>query len=218
MESYKDIAEKMFSYNLVVYAEDPEFYKFYFKPNVIIDPVGLSCDRVREHVTKSGNINVIGIVDGDFNDSIEHSNLFKIDYYSIENMLLCNHTKLETFKQDIISYVREKSIKKNRLSISFDNNNYFLHKENTKIQKKFLDYINTKIVTPEQYIKYMDLKNIVQAHQKKFKKIYISTLHTQVKINEIFSESETSRLKSKIDDVENVDLIYGSIDYGGYEV
>ncbi|MCG3097830.1 hypothetical protein L8T26_11105, partial [Lactococcus petauri] len=60
-----------------------------------------------------------------------------------------------------------------------------------------------------------DLKELVNAHLKYFKKNYKSTLHTQIKINDIFSESEGDRLKSKIKDVKDVELINGSIDYYG---
>lgn len=217
-QSYKNSAEKMMSCNLVVYAEDPEFYKFFFKPDTIMDPVGLSCDRVRKYVTKTGNTNVIGIVDGDFNDSFEHDNLFKIDYYCIENILLYKHAKLDSFKNEVINYVEQNNIKKSRLLISFDGDKYCIQEDTKKITKNFLDYIKKKITASEQYVKYMDLKNLVQAYQnhfKKYKKYYYSTLHTQVELNDIFSKNELDRLKSKIKELKNVDLINGSIDYNG---
>ncbi|WP_285141552.1 hypothetical protein [Lactococcus petauri] len=214
-QRYKNNVEKMFDCNLVVYAEDPEFYKYFFKPNTIMDPIGLSCDKVRQYVTKTGNKNVIGIVDGDFNDSVEHNNLFKIDYYSIENLLLYKHEKLNSFKNEIIHYVELERVSKNRLSISFNGDEYCLHKDTRKIAEHFLDYINRKIDSSDKYVKYMDLKELVNAHLKYFKKNYKSTLHTQIKINDIFSESEGDRLKSKIKDVKDVELINGSIDYYG---
>ena len=214
-QSYKNSAEKMMSCNLVVYAEDPEFYKFFFKPDTIMDPVGLSCDQVRKYVTKTGNTNVIGIVDGDFNDSFEHDNLFKIDYYSIENILLYKHARLDSFKNEVINYVEQNNIKKSRLLISFDGDKYCIKEDTKKIAKNFLVYIRKKITASEQYVKYMDLKNFVQAYQNHLKKYYYSTLHTQVEINDIFSKNEVDRLKSKIEELKNVDLINGSIDYNG---
>lgn len=214
-QSYKNSAEKMMSCNLVVYAEDPEFYKSFFKPDTIMDPVGLSCDRVRKHVTKTGNTNVIGIVDGDFNDSFEHVNLFKIDYYCIENILLYKHAKLDSFKNEVINYVEQNKIKKSRLLISFNGDKHCIKEDTHKIAKNFLDYINKKITASEQYVKYMDLKNFVRAYQNHLKKDYYSTLHTQVELNDIFSKNELDRLKSKIKELKNVDLINGSIDYNG---
>jgi len=217
-QSYKNSAEKMMSCNLVVYAEDLEFYKFFFKPDTIMDPVGLSCDQVRKYVTKTGNTNVIGIVDGDFNDSVEHDNLFKIDYYSIENILLYKHARLDSFKNEVINYVEQNNIKKSRLLISFDGDKYCIHVDTNKIAKNFLVYIKKKITASEQYVKYMDLKNLVQAYQNQLNKYYYSTLHTQVEINDIFSKNEVDRLKSKIEKLKNVDLINGSIDYNGNEI
>lgn len=219
-ELYKDNAEQMSSSNLVVYAEDPLFYRHFFKPYTIIDPQGLSCDKVRERAIKTGNTNVIGIVDGDFNDSFEHNNLFKIDYYSIENMLLCNHDKLKSFKRDVISFVNQKNIKnikKSKLSISFDDKGNCLH-ESTTIEKQFHDYVNEKITSSDYYVKYMDLKDVVNAYEKTNKSDHKSSLYIYVKIDDIFSSGEVNRLKSKIEEVENVNLIESFIDYFGNEI
>ena len=216
-QRYKNIVENMSDPSLVVYAEDPEFYKYFFKPDTIMDPIGLSCDKVREYVTKTGNTNVIGIVDGDFNDSFEHNNLFKIDYYSIENMLLCNHEKLNSFKSDVIFFVNQKNIKIRKLSIKFDDKKHFLH-ESTTIEKQFHDYVNEKITSSDYYVKYMDLKDVVNAYEKKSESNHKSSLYMYVKIDDIFSSDEVHRLKSKIEEVENVNLIESFIDYFGNEI
>lgn len=168
INEYKKLAEKMNKHNLVIYAEDPEFYRRYFDPNTIVDPTGLSCDKIRKHVMTTGNTNVVGIVDGDFNYMLEHENLFKIDYYSIENILLVNHQKLSDLRSAITDFVDENHIIKYSLDITFDSNNFYLKKKTKSISDVFDSYVNRKIINSKMYIRYMDLKWLIQAYQKNF--------------------------------------------------
>ena len=132
--------------------------------------------------------------------------------------MLCNHGKLNLFKNEIITYVEKEKFKDGKLCISFDNTRYSLLKDTKKIAKNFLSYIQRKINSSDKYVRYMDLKALVQSHQRQFKKNYVSTLHTQVKINDIFSKSEGDRLRIKIEAVKSVEVINGSIDYIGNEI
>ncbi len=204
---YLDGAEKLIGQDkLMIYAEDPEFYSCYITPQTTVYPEGMSCDQVRKRVINTGNVNVVGIVDGDFNDSIEHDNLFKINYYSIENIALYHHRSMSELKNKIVDFLTSNLQNKLRLDISFDDGNFHL-KHGEKISKEFNNYVDRKIKDAKSYILFMDLKEVVLCYGKNKKKTsFKKTLPKYVKFDSLFSSDESTRILTKFLNYEAIDL------------
>lgn len=193
--------------SLVIYAEDPEFYSCYITPKATFYPTGMSCGKIREHIKKSSNTHVVGIVDGDFNDDFEHENLFKINFYSIENIALCHHKSLVRLKNKVCEYVHENFDKKFSLKISFDGEEFNLSKDGNRIDRQYDVYLSRKIKSVGDYIVYMNLKEIVLAYGKVKKLKFQKTLPTQIpKLDDIFTKNEFDRLINKILEYEDLDI------------
>ena len=205
---YLDGAEKLIGQDkLIIYAEDPEFYSCYITPKTTVFPEGMSCDQVRQRVIHNGNMNAVGIVDGDFNDSIEHDNLFKINYYSIENIALYHHRSMNELKNKIVDFLASNLQNKLRLDISFDNGNFHL-KHGEKISKEFNKYVDRKIKDAESYILFMDLKEVVLCYGKnKCEKPFKQTLPLYVpQFESLFSSAESTRILEKLLNYEAINL------------
>lgn len=204
---YLDGAEKLIGQdNLIIYAEDPEFYSCYITPKTTVYPEGMSCDQVRERVINTGNMNVIGIVDGDFNDFIEHDNLFKINYYSIENVALCRHRSMVELKNKITDFLTNNLLNKRRLDISFNHEDFHI-KHGKKISREFNEYVDRKIKDAESYILFMDLKEVVLRYGKnKCKKPFKQTLPLYIRFESLFSSDESIRILEKLLAYKAIDL------------
>ena len=206
-EYYLDGVEQLSkTSSLIIYAEDPEFYSCYLTPKTTVYPGGMSCDRVRHHVKSSSNENIAGIVDGDFDDEVEHPNLFKIDYYSIENIALRHHKTMEALKQKIYDYLKTNFDNKFRLKISFDSNKFTVLKHDQRISRNYYQYLNRKIIDADSYINYMDIKEVVNAYGKRKKCNYQKSLPTQVGFDSLFSEEELGRILEKLCQYEAIDI------------
>lgn len=204
---YLDGVEKLIGQDkLMIYAEDPEFYSCYITPKTTVYPEGMSCDQVRKRVIDTGNVNVIGIVDGDFNDFIEHDNLFKINYYSIENVALCHHKSMGELKNKIADFLTKNLQNKLRLDISFGHEDFHI-KHGNKIPREFNKYVNRKIKDAESYILFMDLKEVVLCYGKnKCKKPFKQTLPLYVQFESLFSSAESTRILEKLLNYEAINL------------
>lgn len=204
---YLDGAEKLIGQDkLMIYAEDPEFYSCYITPQTTVYPEGMSCDQVRKRVIDTGNVNVVGIVDGDFNDSFEHENLFKINYYSIENVALYHHRSMGELKNKIVDFLTNNLENKLRLDISFDNEDFHI-KHGNKISSEFTNYVNRKIKDAESYILFMDLKKVVLCYGKnKNKASFKKTLPKYVRFESLFSSAESTRILEKLLNYEAINL------------
>ena len=148
----------------------------------------LDCIEVRKLV-KRATSGVIGIVDGDFDDSFEHENLFKLDYYSIENVVLIYHKGVQKLKEKTLVYLENNLEKKFRIDHTHDGENITIRRS-SRIDSRFDDYVRRKIIDKDSYIRYMDLKNFVNGFSSKN---YQSTLPTQVKFEELFSQDSFER-------------------------
>ena len=90
-ERYYNIANSM-NTGLTIYFEGKCNKKFYanfniFKKYTLLN--GNSCYNIIKKV--ENNNNCIGIIDGDFDDSKKGDKIFKIDFYSIENIVVIYH-------------------------------------------------------------------------------------------------------------------------------
>lgn len=203
---YNDGVEHM-QPGIVIYAEDPEFYRCYINPNTVVNPEGMSCDKVRKCVKESNNLNVIGIVDGDFNDDLEHEKLFKIDYYSIENIALYHHRSILCLKNVILEHLSERVEKKFRLKITFDSSDFTIKWDKNRIPKQFDNYINRKINCENDFLKYMDVKKVVNDFGKRNKLDFKKSLAKYVRFESLFSEPELERLMDILFEYEAIDIL-----------
>ena len=183
-----EIENEMTPNSIVIYAEDPEFYRYYVTPNSMVSMEKLDCVKVRELV-KRGSSGVLGIVDGDFDDSFEHEHLFKIDYYSIENVVLIYHKGVHKLKEEALIYLEDSLDKKYRISHTRDGDNITI-KKSSRIDSSFDNYVRRKIIDKDSYIRYMDLKHFVNSFSSQN---YQKTLPTQVKFEELFSKDSVER-------------------------
>ncbi|MBV7364634.1 MAG: hypothetical protein E7G23_01000 [Streptococcus mitis] len=205
---YFDGVEKLIGQDkLIIYAEDPEFYSCYITPKTTVFPEGMSCDQVRQRVIHNGNMNAVGIVDGDFNDSIEHDNLFKINYYSIENIALYHHRSMSELKNKIVDFLTSNLQNKLRLDISFNHEDFHI-KHGKKISREFNEYVDRKIKDAESYILFMDLKEVVLRYGKnKCKKCFKQSLSSYVpQFESLFSSDESIRILEKLLAYKAIDL------------
>lgn len=204
---YLDGAEKLIGQDkLMIYTEDPEFYSCYITPQTTVYPEGMSCDQVRKKIISTGNVNVVGIVDGDFNDFTEHDNLFKINYYSIENIALYHHRSMNELKNKIVDFLSSNLKNKLRLDISFDNGDFHI-KHGNKIAKEFNNYVDRKIKDIESYILFMDLKEVVLCYGKnKCRTPFKKTLPLYVRFESLFSSDESTRILEKLLNYEAINI------------
>lgn len=183
-----EIEKELSTNSIVIYAEDPEFYRYYVSPSSMVSMEKLDCNKVRELVKRNVS-GVIGIVDGDFDDKDEHENLFKLDYYSIENVVLIYHKGVKQLKENTLNYLENNLDKKYRIYHTRDGENITI-KKFSRIDSRFDSYVRRKIIDKFSYIRYMDLKNYVNSYSSQN---YQKTLPTQVKFEELFSQDSFER-------------------------
>lgn len=183
-----EIENELSTNSIVIYAEDPEFYRYYVSPSSMVSMEKLDCIEVRKLV-KRATSGVIGIVDGDFDDKDEHENLFKLDYYSIENVVLIYHKGVNQLKENTLNYLENNLDKKYRIFHTRDGENITI-KKLSRIDPRFDSYVRRKIIDKYSYIRYMDLKKHVNSFSSQN---YQKTLPTQVKFEELFSQDSFER-------------------------
>lgn len=220
-ERYYDIANSM-NTGLTVYFEGECNKKFYanfdvFKKHTLLN--GNSCSNI---IKKAGNNdNCIGIIDGDFDDSKIDDKIFKIDFYSIENIVVIYHKLFTELKKEFLHplFLKHKITRKH---IQVKTNNYNQNFElefGKEIDDQYHKYINKKVKNENDYIKYMNLKKVVNKfskykinctntnkEDKNIYRNYIETLFDYMNncnINVLFSNSEFSRIKIFFDNFYN---------------
>lgn len=211
-ERYYDIANSM-STGLTIYFEGKCNKKFYanfniFKKYTLLN--GNSCSNIIKKV--ENNNNCIGIIDGDFDDSKRGDKIFKIDFYSIENVVIIYHKLFNELKKEFLHpFFSSHKIIRNHIQVESDNyNQCFKLKPGNPIDNKYHEYINKKIDNKDDFIRYMNLKKVVDKfsiykincintnkEDKKIYRKYIETLFNYMNdshISEIFSNSEYKRI------------------------
>lgn len=182
-----------------------------------INNKGNSCNNIINIINDISSKNCIGIIDGDFNDSEIHNKIFKIDFYSIENIVVIYHKLFhELFtilKEEFLPpfFSNHKIIRKSiQAKTTNRNQNFDLEFEKDDIDNQYHEYIDKKINNEDDYIRYMNLKKVVDKfsiykincrntnkEDKKIYRKYIETLFNYMNdshISEIFSNSEYKRI------------------------
>ena len=220
-KKYYDIANLM-NTGLIIYFEGECNKKFYanfdfFKKHTLLN--GNSCSNI---IKKAGNNNnCIGVIDGDFDDSKIDDKIFKIDFYSIENIVVIYHKLFNELKKEFLHpfFSNHKIIRKH-IQVELGNyNQSFKLKFGNLIDNKYHEYINKKINNEDDYVKYMNLKKVVDKfsiykincrntnkEDKNIYRKYIETLFDYMNncnINVLFSNSEFSRIKLFFDNFYN---------------
>lgn len=184
---------------LYVYCEGDKSIPFYeqlfmrnLKINCIVENGG-SCSKIQTEVNSRCHLGVetIGIIDGDYEiKSVD--NIFQIDYYSIENLVLIHHGQFIDLKNIITKSYYGKFQKeglKHRVKLSNQRDN--LQIDAGKILKDSeVEYLNGKIDSLQGFIKYVDFKVCIlqyvkgvsndrgiERHWKKQIKNYLQDLH-----------------------------------------
>ena len=172
---------------------------------------GGSCSNIKRKVSQ--NSAFYGVIDGDFlKEDLER--IYQIDFYSIENIILIYHDDLAsylTFLKSILeNHFRSEKTIRHRLIQNIDCKDRFAIKKDLKINPQFYDYIDEKIIDELTFLKYMDLKKIVDSYMsflkqdpsitkecKKIIKKYISTCYV-ITIDELFSDTELLRVQLEL--------------------
>lgn len=208
---------------LYIYCEGETSISFYeelfmrnLKVNCIVEDGG-SCSMVQytvESRNESG-IDSIGVIDGDY-ELKDIDNVFQIDYYSIENLVLQHHSQFNTLKNVIIESYYSHFINfdlQNRVFLSRDGSS--VQVDSNKILKRSeIIYINNKANTLQGFIKYVDFKACVnqyvksvtndpdfsRPYKKQIKK-YLEALHEHYKSVDLafmFADDTVQKLWTKL--------------------
>lgn len=171
---------------------------------------GGSCSAIKIKV--KNDTTSFGIIDSDYS-IVAQDRIFPIDYYSIENISLVHITELIDLKKSLINYVLTYKLSKVRLyKTIFDvfrdeNNRVKEYKINLGAQKhhsQYNSYIANNIVCEMTFLRYKDLKTVVEKYVKFHKSMYsekinyISELADYLpskSIKEIFNSHNLERLE-----------------------
>jgi hypothetical protein len=174
------------------YQNLPEICKYTIKN-------GGSCNSIKEEVKKYDNY--YGIIDNDYNDFsvITHERIFRIDYYSIENIVLNEHPEYHSLKEKILNLVVSSNfgeivIRKLKLRIIRNQNN-----KAEEVEILFTDCFHYQYhkflkeqINKNNYLKYIDLKECVITymifiHEVKgnFKFKHLLELNKMIKTNSL---------------------------------
>ncbi|HFC9129806.1 TPA: hypothetical protein QFV07_002594 [Enterococcus faecium] len=148
--------------------------------NCTVDSSG-SCSCIRKEVQAKldqGNDRIIGIVDKDYSNGPRERNIFSIDFYSIENISIKFYQKMSgihPFFDSLFQMHSIESLRKQKLCghCVFNNEKKeyepFCIKLDGECDQQFHDYINSEIVNEETFLKYKDLKKVVELYAKFYK-------------------------------------------------
>lgn len=171
---YEKGAQTLLEKNTVIFVEGKSNKLFYAQFNEIshipvLTPLERnegtsSCNHIKKLVKKNAFWHAI--LDGDFNlSNILDERVYYIDYYSLENIVLENHSFFEELKYAFERFIDENglSICQNEIySIKIDreNSTYEITKHKN-IDSQYKNYINSKIKNSSHYIKYMPVKKLI---------------------------------------------------------
>lgn len=175
LEIYDSFFE-IVSSNVFIYVEGKSLDKFLYsslktlkKGNIVA--VG-PADKVNEKVVK--DLSSIGIVDRDYNRKTKCNRVFKIRYYSIENIALVYNEGFNDLKKIIYKHTR--LIILNPIKYKICNYTYSFNKEkkehrgNFEIEKKkhheqYHKYIRLNIYSKKRFLRLKDLKKVVNNYK-----------------------------------------------------
>ncbi|WML50168.1 hypothetical protein RCG23_10270 [Neobacillus sp. PS3-34] len=174
---------------------------------------GGNCSVIKTKVESQPNS--YGIVDHDYAE-ICHEKLFPINFYSIENISLIYINKFNHLNEIIVEYIKEHGIELARihiprLIINYEENrrvkDYNLDLTSEKHQDQYIDYIENKIVCDTSFMRYKNLKKIVELYIKFIKNKYSERINyitdlvdflPSKSIEDIFDANTLRKLKQVI--------------------
>lgn len=172
IEKYHKGAMALNEGNVIILVEGASNKLFYSKFNEIkhiaifrpldLDKGSNSCINIKSLIKE--NDGWCAILDKDFQDYTQ-DRIFNLDYYSLENVVLCHHKKFNELYRDISSLI-EKNVgdyRNKRLTIKVldeGKRSEIIILSETHLQ--FSDYVEKTIVDSVSYLKYMDVKKIVE--------------------------------------------------------
>lgn len=169
--SYYKGAAELTRFEKVIYVEGNNkfFYQSFSEISKYLIIGNFNCMDIIEMVKLYDNAH--GIVDLDFTMNCSIDRIYPINYYSIENITLLydyryydivdklneliNIYSIETVRQH--KYVFQITRNEERYPSSFD---IILHSK--KHHEQFSEYINTNIICKSSFLRFMDLKSIVE--------------------------------------------------------
>ncbi|QWG44696.1 hypothetical protein EXW31_10505 [Bacillus mycoides] len=184
----------------IIFVEGCSNKIFYQQLNELKDKFienGGNCTQVKEKVESQNNY--YGIVDHDY---LEHSHekLFPINFYSVENIALIYITELEDLRVSIHRYIEANELEaiilhKPLLKIFSDEESrrvtdFNIILTNQKHHDQYVEYITNNIVSEITFMKYKDLKKVVELYVKFYK------LKNSEKINHIIDLAKYLPAKS----------------------
>ncbi len=199
--------------NKMFYLELDEIKDFFLIQN------GGACGHIKTLVESEDNS--FGIIDKDYRN-LEHPKLFQINFYSVENISLIYIEDLINLKEILKEFFIEHGLADVSIHIPFLKINYHSNRRAKDFtlsltpkthDAQFISYIQQNIICGETFLKYKDLKKIVELYVKylklkgKGKLNYITDLadHLPSKsIEHIFVEhvlDKIQKVKSKISKV-----------------
>lgn len=174
-DSYNALANRMQPGILKIYCEgtDAEFYKKIFSHYKILATISsppnvpasrASCTEVMKQVNDAQDPTIIGIIDGDFFHLEKQPRIFRLNFYSIENIIIIYSSKflgLKTisrryFNKNSSAYSQKNIHSANRLD--YDGIHRSLTPTKKIIEKTYHNFIVNSIKCPESFVQFMDLK------------------------------------------------------------
>lgn len=131
--------------------------------NINFEVLNGGCGNIKSTLEESTNY--YAIIDNDYREISPHPRAARINYYSIENILLKHHDKFAELKKIIKKHIEENgigNIRLNKIKLTANKNLVSY----TRINKEFHQYLKRQIKTFEQFINYSNLKEIVNSFDK----------------------------------------------------
>ena len=160
-----------------------------------------SCSVIKKLIIE--NESFYGIIDRDFtNKDLSKRNLFVLDYYSLENIVLLEHKKFEKIKSELIFFLDGKKLNEYKIKLytlgdiryGKDSVSYNI-KELKEVHNDVHSYIKNTITDVNCYLKYISVKKLIEKfdgclpclikHHQKYK--YFEELYDELKDKNILN-------------------------------
>ena len=148
-----------------------------------------SCSTIKKLI--ESNESFYGIIDRDLNNSnLAQNNLFVLNYYSLENIVLLKHKKFERIKSELMSFLNDKDLNEYKFR-SYTLCNQIMNIEcpsynigELKVfERQFHAYREDTIIDIKCYLQYMSVKDLVEKFDS-----YLPILNKGHKKNNYFEE------------------------------
>lgn len=161
---YKDISQKMSGITFLFEGKvNKKYYQKipFFRPFTLDN--GGSCSNIINKVSTSLTENIHGVIDGDF-ERKDIQRIYQIDYYSIENICLIYNDQFKELREIITNYYPSHT-KYKRIVANINSGSFTLEADND-IESIFHDYIDEISINVEIFMRYMDLKEVVDSYSR----------------------------------------------------